>query len=76
MEILGKSICIGQAHVVAKLKKGASWQQYAAERPSAIKTRLMENMISAKGTGIYIVNNQKTMALTIKYEKCLQEMTS
>jgi len=31
------------------LKKRASWQQYAAEGPSAIKTRLIEQIIIAEG---------------------------
>lgn len=76
MEILGKGICIllSKIQVVAKLKKRASWQQHAAERPSAIQTRLIEKMIIAKG--IYIVNKPKPMALTVRLEKCKQEMIS
>lgn len=76
MEIPGKSVCIGQIHVLAKLKKRTSWQLYAAERPSAVKPKLIVKMIIAKGSGIYIVNNPKTMALTIKFEKCKQGMIS
>lgn len=62
--------------MVAKLDKRASWQQYAAQRPSAFKTKLIEKMIIAKGSAIYIVNNPKPMALTTKSEKCKQEMIS
>lgn len=62
--------------MVAKLKKRASWQQYVAQRPSAVKSSLIEKLIIAKGRAVYIANNPKPMALTTKFEKCKQEMIS